>query len=954
MLLERDGELSAVSEALRSAHRGSGSLLVISGPLGIGKSELLRALPGLAARQGTWVLSAGASALEQDYAFGVMRQLLEPALFAADDKTRERWLSGAAGLAEMVLGQDLFDVACTRPVSVRQAVLLGLLKLVERLSAAQTLMILVDGFHWADEPSLQWLARLANRLNRLRILVVVTVRDGEPTSNRPTVQAITKAAARVLRPRPFSLAGTRALVADQWGEAGHEEFALACHETTNGNPLFLTSVLLNLSVNGIAPRAEHADKVRSLRPAELRDRLIDCIGAQTEPVRDVAKAMAIVGDQADPEVIGQIAGLDAVGCAEAMDVLHMLGLLADRQRPGFVHLVVQDAVEESMTAEEREKLHIRAAKSLYGGEHSVEQRAAQLLAVTSPQGQWTADVLRAAAGRALRRGAPEAASRYLRRALLDTSTNGEDRARLLVELGTVERAFDVRASVRHINHALPLLSSAQDRAAAMVRLAPALLGSAPPGVRTPTRQVFDELGDMGELSGADRELKLRIEARMRHLDCTDPLELADDSTRLAELGGDPPVDTLAERELVTTLLFAVTLTSRRPSSWVARVAERIVEREPASSSHAHTALPLLVTVLAAAESTGRLTPWLDTSLAHAGRRGAVVEQAVIRTEQAVVALHTGRIADAKRAATDAFELGALEWDTANPTTAIAMAAVASGVRDVELTRNVLTGCGTETTNACLASVLHLMRGTLATAEGDLRVALEQYQECGRQLSRASWNNPVLFPWRALTADLYRRLGDLDAAREVAEEDGRLAAEWGAPAALGRAKRILGDVIGGEAGIVVLRESVDILEGSVNALELARSLLRLGISLREQGHPEAVAHLRRSHRLALDCGDPRLAERAQASATEAASRQPGRPSLTRTELRVARLAAAGDTNHDIARLLGVSRRAVEKHLTNCYRKLGIHRRDELVDVLPPAGSDRGPGTTEPLGRSRPRS
>lgn len=164
---------------------------------------------------------------------------------------------------------------------------------------------------------------------------------------------------------------------------------------------------------------------------------------------------------------------------------------------------------------------------------------------------------------------------------------------------------------------------------------------------------------------------------------------------------------------------------------------------------------------------------------------------------------------------------------------------------------------------------------------------------------------------------------------------------GAPSALGRAKRILGDVIGGEAGIAVLRESVDILESSVNSLELARSLLRLGIRLRDQGSPEAVGHLRRSHRLALDCGEPQLAESAQATALEAASRLTGGPSLTNTERLVARLAAAGSTNRDIAQFLGVSRRAVEKHLTNSYRKLGIHCRGELADVLPSAGSDRGP-------------
>ena len=164
MLLERDDELMLVSEALRSAHHGSGSLLVIGGPLGNGKSELLRALPGLADQDSTRILSAGASVLEQDYAFGVVRQLLEPALFGAAEKMRERWLSGAAGLAESVFADaPPVDAACTQPFEVRQAVLLGLQALVERMSAEQTLMILADDLQWSDEPSLQWLAHLANR-----------------------------------------------------------------------------------------------------------------------------------------------------------------------------------------------------------------------------------------------------------------------------------------------------------------------------------------------------------------------------------------------------------------------------------------------------------------------------------------------------------------------------------------------------------------------------------------------------------------------------------------------------------------------------------------------------------------------------------------------------------------------------------------------------------------------
>lgn len=927
MLLERDGEIDLVAGAIRSAHQGDGALLVISGPLGGGKSTLLRALPALAGED-TRVLTASASALERDYAFGVVRQLLEATLHSACDEQRRQWLSGAAGLADMVFADDSFD-AEGGAVAVSQAVSLGLQAFAERLSAERPLLILVDDLQWVDEPSLRWLAHLANRVDRLRVLVVATVREGDLASTTPPVRAVTRAAAHVLRPRPFSLAATGALIAQRCGEPGDDEFVRACHETTDGNPLFLGSILLTLSLDGTPPRAEHAERARSLRPAQLRSRVIDCLRGQPEPLQAFAKAVATFNGQADVEIIGRLAGLDGVACAEAIRVLRQLGLLTRSRQPRFSHAVVRDGVEESMTAEERERLHVQAVHLLHGSGYTAEQVAAQLLAISSPQGRWATEVLRAAAGTALRRGAPEIAARYLRRALLDSSPDGEDRARLLVDLATVERQFDMRTSIRHITHALPLLSSARDRAGAVVRLAPAMLGDASPVIRTLIRQVFDDLGDVDELPGPDRELKLRLEARVRHLDFTDPAELADALRRLDGLGAEPPVDTPAERELLAMLLFAATLTTRVPAAVVAGVAERILEREPASPSHVHTALPMLVNTLAAAESTERLEPWLEMCHDHASRQGAVIEQALIRTEQAIVALYTGRLAAARRAARDALELGALDWNTGNTSTAIALASVATATRDVNMARAVLAGCRDET-DACLASVPPLLRGGIAMATGDFRAALEHLQECGRQMVRSGWHNPVLGPWRSLTADLHRRLGDLDAAREVAEEDCRRAAGWGAPSALGRAKRVLGDVIEGDAGILVLRESVEVLAGSANRLELARSLLRLGTRLRDKGDPEGVEHLRRCQRLALELDDRRLAERAGTDVNGGN----GHLTLTRTELRVARLAVEGHSNHDIAQFLGVTRRAVEKHLTNSFRKLGVSRRTELVLAVPP--------------------
>jgi DNA-binding CsgD family transcriptional regulator len=927
VLLQRENELAVVAAALGSARHHKGGLAVISGPLGSGKSVLLRALPGLAGLRHTLVLRSSGSPLERDYSFGVVRQLLEPALSAVPDEVRQRWLADAAGAARTVFADDLAEQA----VPAEQAVLLGLLTLVERISAEQTLLILVDDLQWSDEPSLRWLAQLAIRLERMRILVVVTVREGEPGAARPMVAQITTAASARLRPRPLSLAGTGALVDAEFGRAADEEFVRACQETTGGNPMFLAAIVREASLSKMPPRAEHAQWIRSLRPAKLRTRLIDCLRSQPEQVQALAKAIAILGSRADMEIVGGLADLEEIDCAVAIRTMHRLGLLASESRPAFIHPVVGDAVDDLMTVRERESLHAVAVRLLHFGSYPAEQVAEQLLTTSSPQGNWAVVVLRTAADIALGTGAPEVAARYLRRALLDTAPDSEDRAQLLVDLAMAEREFNLAASIRHICYAIPLFTGVRDRAAAVVTITPAMLAGAPAAVRALVPRIAAQLGELDGPTDADRVLMLQLEARMRYAGYLDPAELTDMVRRLEELGSRPSVDSSAERELLTVLLPAAMLTMRKPHHEIARLAELILAREPAVPRHAHGTLPLLVSMLVATETVSQLRPWLQMSLELARSQGAVTEQALIRTGQALVAMSTGRIVEAKLAAAEALELITPDELAASPIAAINLAAVALTIQDGDLIAQALAGDQGTSALPCSGLFTGFIHGLAAGISGDHRTGLEHLLESGRQLERQGWRNPALHPWRTVAAEFSRRLGDLSAARALAEEERLRAANWGTPAAYGRAQRVLGELTEGPDGIGLLREAVATLEGSINQRELALAMLALGGRLGGHADREATVLLHRCRELAIECGDTGLARRAEC--------RPGRGSapgttLTKGENRVLQLAVDGHTNRAIAESLGVSLRAVEKHLTSIYRKLGVHRRDELADVLGP--------------------
>jgi hypothetical protein len=196
VLVERDRELAALDALL-----DRGGALVIEGGAGIGKTALAAAAAAAARQRGWRVLRGCGSELESGFAFGVVRQLLERMLAEAGPEQRAGLLAGPAQPVAGLLAGPAGELAAQ---DASFAIRHGLYWLIVHLAAGQPVLIIVDDAHWADEPSLRWLAYLATRLDGLGAALLVALRPAEAASRAGPLQAVREAAAAV---RPAVLTG---------------------------------------------------------------------------------------------------------------------------------------------------------------------------------------------------------------------------------------------------------------------------------------------------------------------------------------------------------------------------------------------------------------------------------------------------------------------------------------------------------------------------------------------------------------------------------------------------------------------------------------------------------------------------------------------------------------------------------------------------------------------------
>ena len=924
-LLDREAERAAIAAAIKSACSGSGSALLVEGAAGIGKTRLLTHACEHAARAGMTVLGARAAEFEDGYAWGVVRQLFEAEMRADGG---QRLADDAVALAALALTRD-----------ARQgdedpfAVLHGLYWLTADIAQQAPLLLAVDDLHWADQPSQRFVAHLAHRLEGLAVLLVLTVREPRAgTAQQKSLIAGLAAEESVIALRPAAL-GTAAcaeLVSGTLGGDPSPAFQDACRELTGGNPLLLQGLLAGLAAEGVRGTDAEVPHLRRLTPASVSRTVLLRLGRMPAAVLTAARAIAVLGTAATAGRAGRLAYLDGDASAEAIGALMAEGFIEGEQALRFVHPLVRSAIYQDMAPPLRQRWHKRAARMLDERDAASAEVAVHLLVAAATGDAWVVDRLRLAAADARSRGAPDVAIQCLERALAEPPS-ASVRGDVLFELGSAQVFHAPTVAADHLAEALARSAGWPRRGEIALALSQAL------GLCGRFADAAEVLQTAISESGDDRSpIAVSLQAALLNsarwdLD-TRPVMRPVLERQQARAAAGEELDPQLHANLAIEL-GAAGLDRER----AIRHAREAIRATPRLMSLTSTALPETVTVLLFAGLSGEAREGAQTWLRLAQQRGWPLASAIAATVASLIALYDGDVRQALAYGQQA-TTGGGGWISMMATAFMIPALIDQGA--IEEARALLTAgdLDGELGPTWPYNVARHARGCLHAAAGDHAAAVRELLEAGELAERWGVRNPTLMAWRSDAALSLTALGDRRAASRLCAEEIELSRKWGASRGLGIALRAAGVTEGADRGIELLTEAVRVLRRSPARLELARALIDLGAAHRRAGS-RAMARelLREGLDLAHALGGLALADRARRELVVAGGRPRrdairGRDALTPSELRVAQLAAGGQTNRQIAQSLFVTQRTVENHLTSTYGKLGISSRPELPAAL----------------------
>jgi DNA-binding CsgD family transcriptional regulator len=885
---------------------GGPSAALIEGEPGIGKTTLWSGAIERAQARGHRVLSCRPSGPDAELSLvglgDLLRGIPDEALVALSEPQREA--------LEISL--------LRRPPEGRRpdprAVAVASLTLLEALARVGPVVIAVDDEHWLDSATERVVTFVARRLSDAPVSFLVTRADPDSPIPFGLADAVPPDRLRRLPLGPMPPDELAAMIRERVGLSLSVPEARRLADVSGGNPFFA------LEIAHAAARGDEGVTGQSLPiPKNLREDLVMLhLGSLPAGSLDLLLVAAAAGRPT-------LDLLSAAADAERMPTRLQRAIDAGLVRVAgsdvrFTHPLYRSVLYASASRVRRHAVHRRLAELTT----DLEERARHLALSAEGSDESTAATLDAAATLARDRGAPDAAAELLEHAIrLTPPTAAAERRRR--HLDAADQRFvagDPGAAERHAREALELSGPGTERAEALRAVAALELERGATG---------DALRSL-EGATAEPDVADAVSAAV-HRDLAELAATSGDllqAERSARVASDQ-----AERAGDAAIALAARVTRSRIELLSGGGARLLAAREPGGSEASTDRLGLVlaeVEIVVGRHDDARAR--LDALRAAALERGDEPARRATILRLAELELRDGAWDRASALAREALDLAELFGQLgALETGFLAYAAAAQGREEDARALAELGIRAARDHRQALAWSLGAL-GTLELSLARADRALPPLARVGGIVAEMGLGEPAWLPFLPDEAEALVIAGDHDAAAgRIAwlAERGEALGRGSAIAAAQRCRALLLAETGSLAdGLACAASATDEYEALPLPFERARSLLTLGtLRRRDRQKRDARDALQRALEAFESLGARIWAERTRAELARISGRRTSVTELTESEARVARLAAAGRTNQEIARTLSMSVRTVEGHLSHAYAKLGLRSRTELA-------------------------
>jgi len=464
----RKAEQTELRRFLDQAAGAHGSLVMIGGEPGVGKTRLAEELAAEARQRGLLALTGHCYEMEGAAPYIPFVEILEAAARSVPTEAlREALGDSAAEVAKLMpklrrLFPDIVAPLELPPEQERRYLYNSLQEFLERAGRAQPLLLVLEDLHWADDSTLLLLQHIAQRLQEMPVLVLGTYRDVELDVARPLARALEEfVRLRLAHDLPLKRLpqdGVGAMLRALSGQEPPPTLTQAVYSETEGNPFFVEEVFKHLAEEGKLFDGQGRWRTDlSIRDLDVPRGVRLVIGRRLERVseecRRVLTMAAVIGRGFSFELLKALTEVEAEILLDAIDDgerAHLITTSPDdpEDRLSFAHELIRQTLLSGVSAPRRRQLHLQVAETMERVHaRALEEHAADLAhhlyqAGRAADAQKTVYYLMLAGERAMAAAAFEDALRYYESALaLQSTDDRRGRADVLYKRGLARRSL---------------------------------------------------------------------------------------------------------------------------------------------------------------------------------------------------------------------------------------------------------------------------------------------------------------------------------------------------------------------------------------------------------------------------------------------------------------------------------------------------------------------------------